>query len=101
MTMLGYYKIDAGETTEDGWFSTGDRGQLDEDGYLFFSDRKKEAIRRRGENISAYEVEMIVCKHPAILEAAAVPVASELGEDDLMVYLVPAPDTDVSYAEII
>jgi acyl-CoA synthetase (AMP-forming)/AMP-acid ligase II len=56
--MLGYYKMpDATAAAHtDGWFHTGDRGHLDADGYLFFSDRKKEAIRRRGENISAYEV---------------------------------------------
>jgi carnitine-CoA ligase len=100
MTMLGYYKINAGETV-DGWFHTGDRGHLDADGYLFFSDRKKEAIRRRGENISAYEVETIVCRHPAVLEAAAVPVASELGEDDLLVYLVLAEGAEVSFPEVI
>src|SRR5262249_39031023 len=90
MTMLEYYKMPEATVgaTRALWFHPGDRGSLDGDGYLFFSDRKKEAIRRRGENISAYEVETIVCRHPAILEAAAVPVASELGEDDLMVYLV-------------
>jgi crotonobetaine/carnitine-CoA ligase len=103
MTMLGYYKMPEATVTatRDLWFHTGDRGHLDEDGYLFFSDRKKEAIRRRGENISAYEVETIICRHPAILEAAAVPVASELGEDDLMVYLVAEPGTQVSYEEVI
>jgi crotonobetaine/carnitine-CoA ligase len=85
----------------DGWFHTGDRGHLDADGYLYFSDRKKEAIRRRGENISAYEVEMVLCRHPAVLEAAAVPVPSELGEDDVMAYLVPAPDTTLDFAEVI
>jgi carnitine-CoA ligase len=99
ITMLGYYNMPEAATGE--WFATGDRGHVDADGYLFFSDRKKEAIRRRGENISAYEVETIICKHPAILEAAAVPVASELGEDDLMVYLVKAPGATVSYEEII
>jgi crotonobetaine/carnitine-CoA ligase len=101
--MLGYYKKDAAtvEATRDLWFHTGDRGYLDEDGYLFFSDRKKEAIRRRGENISAYEVETIICKHPEIIEAAAVPVASELGEDDLMVYLVTAANATVTFAEVI
>jgi len=74
---------------------------LDEDGYLFFSDRKKEAIRRRGENISAYEVETILCRHQGVIEAAAVPVPSELGEDDVMVYVVRAPGADVSYRELI
>ena len=101
--MLGYYKKDAAtvEATRDLWFHTGDRGYLDEDGYLFFSDRKKEAIRRRGENISAYEVETTICKHPEIIEAAAVPVASELGEDDLMVYLVTVTKATVTFAEVI
>jgi crotonobetaine/carnitine-CoA ligase len=103
MTMLGYYNMAEATiaATRDLWFHTGDRGHLDDEGYLFFSDRKKEAIRRRGENISAYEVETIVCKHPAVLEAAAVPVAAELGEDELMVYLVSAPDCRVTFAEII
>lgn len=103
MTMLGYYNMHEATTTatRDLWFHTGDRGHVDTDGYLYFSDRKKEAIRRRGENISAYEVETIICKHPAILEAAAVPVASELGEDDLAVYLVTEPGAKVSFEEII
>ncbi|MDT7611871.1 MAG: carnitine-CoA ligase, partial [Pseudonocardiales bacterium] len=101
--MLGYYKMPDATTAAhtDGWFHTGDRGHLDADGYLYFSDRKKEAIRRRGENISAYEVEMVLCRHPAVLEAAAVPVPSELGEDDVMAYLVPAPDTPLDFAELI
>lgn len=70
------------------WFHTGDRGYLDEDGYLYFVDRKKDAIRRRGENISAYELEMIVCSHDSIREAAAVAVPSKLGEDDVLVFVV-------------
>lgn len=88
--MLGYYKMpDATvEANRNLWFHTGDRGYLDQDGYLWFVDRKKESIRRRGENISAYEVEMLIAKHPEVLEVAAVAVASELGEDDVMVYVV-------------
>lgn len=103
MTMTGYYAMpeETAATHRDGWFHTGDRGSLDTDGYLYFSDRRKEAIRRRGENVSAYEVETIVCRHPAVREAAAVPVASELGEDDVMVYLVPADSAAISFPEII
>jgi crotonobetaine/carnitine-CoA ligase len=101
--MLGYYKM--AEATEvawaGGWFHTGDRGHLDSDGYLFFSDRKKEAIRRRGENISAYEVEMVLSRHPDVVEAAAVPVPSELGEDEVMAYLVAAPGVELSYRGVI
>lgn len=72
------------------WFHTGDRAYLDEDGYLFFVDRVKDAIRRRGENISAFEIETILLGHEAILEAAAVPVPAELGEDDVAVFIVRA-----------
>ena len=101
--MHGYYKMgDATvEATRDLWFRTGDRGHLDADGFLYFSDRKKEAIRRRGENISAYEVETILCRHPAVMEAAAVPVASDLSEDDVVVYVVRADGAGVSYEQII
>jgi crotonobetaine/carnitine-CoA ligase len=101
--MAGYYKMPEATVaaTGDLWFRTGDRGWLDPDGYLYFADRKKEAIRRRGENISAYEVETILCRHPAVLEAAAVPVPSELGEDDVMAYVVLAPGAGVSYPELI
>jgi crotonobetaine/carnitine-CoA ligase len=88
--MAGYYKMpkETLGTLSNLWLHTGDRGYLDTDGYLYFVDRKKDAIRRRGENISAYELEMIVCKHASIREAAAVAVPSELGEDDVLVYLV-------------
>jgi carnitine-CoA ligase len=75
----------------DGWFHTGDRGHLDEDGYLHFIDRIKDVIRRRGENISAHEVEAILVRHPDVAEVAAIPVPSELGEDDVMVFVVPTP----------
>lgn len=103
MTMLGYYKMPEAtdEAHRHGWFHTGDRGWVDEDGYLYFADRKKEAIRRRGENISAYEVETIICGHLAVAEAAAVPVASELGEDDVMVFLVAAEGQTLSFKQII
>ena len=70
------------------WFHTGDRAYLDEDGYLFFVDRVKDAIRHRGENISAFEIETILKGHEAVLEAAAVPVPSELGEDEVAVFIV-------------
>jgi crotonobetaine/carnitine-CoA ligase len=101
--MLGYYEMPAATVaaTTDLWFHTGDRGRLDADGYLYFADRKKEAIRRRGENISAFEVETVLCRHPTVAEAAAVPVPSELGEDDVMAYVVAAPDAEIDQAELI
>jgi crotonobetaine/carnitine-CoA ligase len=101
--MAGYYKMAEATVrdTRDLWLHTGDRGRLDEDGYLYFVDRKKEAIRRRGENISAYEVEMLLARHPAILEVAAVPVASELSEDEVMVYVVCRDGHRVSEEELV
>jgi carnitine-CoA ligase len=70
------------------WFHTGDMGRFDEDGYLYFADRKKDAMRRRGENISSFEVEQTLLRHPQVAEVAAVGVPSELGEDEVMVYVV-------------
>lgn len=101
--MLGYYEMPDATVaaTRDLWFHTGDRGHLDVDGYLYFADRKKEAIRRRGENISAFEVETVLCRHPGVVEAAAVPVPSELGEDEVMAYVVAAPGIELDYAELI
>jgi len=101
--MLGYYDMPEATLRESRnmWFHSGDRGTLDADGYLTFVDRRKEAIRRRGENISAYEVEMLVSRHPQVLEVAAVPIASELGEDEVMVFVVPRPGAPPTEEEIV
>jgi carnitine-CoA ligase len=101
--MKGYYKMPEATANafDGGWFKTGDRGYLDADGYLYFVDRKKEAIRRRGENVSAYEVELILSRHPAVLECAAIPVSSEMSEDDVMVYVVRRPGATLSHVEVV
>ena len=83
------------------WFHTGDRGRFDEDGYLYFLDRVKDAIRRRGENISSWEVEKTVCAFPAVLEAAAYGVASELSEDEVMIAVVARPGHSVDLVELL
>jgi crotonobetaine/carnitine-CoA ligase len=70
------------------WFHTGDRAIRGPDGYFRFVDRLKDAIRRRGENISSFEVEQVLLSHPAIATAAAFPVQSELAEDEVMVAIV-------------
>ena len=70
------------------WFHTGDRGAMDADGYVTFIDRMKDCIRRRGENISSWEVEAVVNTHDAVLESAAYGVASELTEEEVMVAVV-------------
>jgi carnitine-CoA ligase len=71
------------------WFHTGDRVVRDADGYFRFIDRIKDVIRRRGENVSSYEVEQVLLSHPDVAEAAAFPVHSELAEDEVMVAIVP------------
>ena len=76
------------ETWQNLWLHTGDRVVRDGEGYYRFVDRIKETIRRRGENISSYEVEQGVLSHPSVSTAAVFPVASELAEDEVMVAIV-------------
>jgi len=101
--MHGYHAM--GEATRtafrDLWFHSGDRGFLDDGGHLHFVDRIKDAIRRRGENISAHEVELLIGKHPAVLEVAAVPVPAEMSEDEVLVFVVPRPGHTIDAAELI
>jgi crotonobetaine/carnitine-CoA ligase len=70
------------------WFHTGDNARADADGYYYFVDRKKDSIRRRGENISSSEVEATLNRHPAILECAVIAAPSELGEDEVKAVVV-------------
>jgi carnitine-CoA ligase len=70
------------------WFHSGDRVVVDEEGVFRFLDRIKDAIRRRGENISSFEVERELQLHPDVQTAAVIPVPSELGEDEVMAFLV-------------
>jgi crotonobetaine/carnitine-CoA ligase len=83
------------------WFNTGDLGSLDTEGNLTYVDRAKDSLRRRGENVSSVEVETTVMGHPAVLEAAAVAVPSDLGEDDILVVVTLRPDADFDYAELL
>ncbi|MDH6219072.1 AMP-binding protein [Streptomyces pseudovenezuelae] len=75
----------------DAWRRTGDRVIREPDGWFRFVDRIKDVIRRRGENVSSQEVESAVRSHPAVADAAAFPVPSELAEDEVMVAVVPGP----------
>ena len=87
----GYYKQPdvTAQAWRGGWFHTGDRAARDADGFFRFVDRLKDAIRRRGENISAWEVEQVVLAHPDVAAVAAIGVPSDLGEDEVMVFVVP------------
>jgi crotonobetaine/carnitine-CoA ligase len=69
------------------WWHTGDLGYYDKDGYFYFVDRLKDALRRRGENISSSEVEAVLLAHPSVLDAAVISVTSDVAEDDLMAVL--------------
>ena len=100
--MQGYWGKPA-ETVEawrNLWFHTGDFLREHADGQLEYIGRKKDAIRRRGENISAWEVESAVAAHPDVLEVAAIGVPSELGEEDVAVLIVPRPGTQPDPAQI-
>jgi carnitine-CoA ligase len=83
------------------WFHTGDRVVREHDGYYRFIDRMKDAIRRRGENISSFEVEQVLVSHPQVENAAVFPVRSELAEEEVMAALVLRPGAQVSYAELL
>lgn len=100
--LLEYYRMPEKTVAawQDLWFHTGDYLQKDDEGFYHFVDRKKDAIRRRGENISSYEVERMVMSHPLVLEAAATPVRSELGEDEVMITVVVRNESRLS-AEIL
>jgi crotonobetaine/carnitine-CoA ligase len=84
-----------------GWIRSGDLFTADESGNLFFVDRKTDSIRRRGENISSWDVESALEKHPDIVECAAFGVPSELGEDEVMVLVVPRPGSVLSPETIV
>ncbi|TFG22993.1 MAG: ATP-dependent acyl-CoA ligase [Promethearchaeota archaeon] len=93
-----YYKDDKASENliregKDGqnWFHTGDLAYKDKEGWFYFVDRKKDSIRRRGENIASYSIEKIINLNDKILEAAAYGIKSELGEDEIMVAIVLKP----------
>jgi crotonobetaine/carnitine-CoA ligase len=82
------------------WYHTGDIGRIDEDGYLFFVDRKADYLRRRGENISSFEVERILMAHGALADVAVHAVPSELTEDDLKVTATVKEGASVTEEEL-
>jgi carnitine-CoA ligase len=99
----GYYKNPeaTARAWRNGWFHTGDAFTRDADGYFYFVDRMKDAIRRRGENISSLEVEMEALAHPAVREAAAIAVPSDMGEDEVMLCLSAQPNAHIDPHELL
>ena len=87
---VGYHKMpeQTAAAWRNGWFHTGDAFRRDADGWFYFVDRLRDTIRRRGENISSFEVETIVAEHPSVRECAAIGVPAQLGEDDVFVAVI-------------
>jgi carnitine-CoA ligase len=84
-----------------GWFHTGDAFRRDADGYHYFVDRLKDAIRRRGENISSFEVEKEILAHPGVRDAAVVAVASEHSEDEVLAVVCPVEGAVLDCADLV
>lgn len=100
--MQGYYNEpeQTRASLHDGWFATGDLVRRDEEGFYFFVSRKKDIIRRRGENIAGMELDRVVGEHPAVLMAAAIGVPSEMGDEDIFVIAKAKEGMQVSEREI-
>jgi crotonobetaine/carnitine-CoA ligase len=82
------------------WFHTGDYVTRDEQGYYYFIDRKKDVIRRRGENLAPYDVESVLNRHPAVFESVVVGVPAELGEEDVKAFVQLQPGARVTPKEL-
>ena len=108
---LGYFRNDAASTEAwreiDGqrWYLTGDLARQDADGWFYYAGRSKDSVRRRGINISAWEVERVINEHPDVEESALIGVPGELGDDELLVYVRPVggrridPDALIRWCE--
>ena len=102
-TMAGYWRNEeqTSQSLRDGWLFTGDLGWMDDDGFLYYVDRKKDIIRRRGENISSQEVENVIKSHPSVLDCAVIAVPSELGEDEVKAYVARRPESGLEPGEVV
>lgn len=101
--MSGYYQKPEAtvEVTRNLWYHYGDYGRRDENGFLYFIDRKKECMRRRGENVSASEVESVVNRYPGVLESAASGVWSEMGEEDIKISIILKEGASIDPLELL
>ena len=103
--MAGYHAMPEKtvEAWRNFWFHTGDAGTRDAEGYFYFVDRMKDCIRRRGENISSYEIEQVLNDHPAIAESAAVAVKSSVagGEDEVKACVLLRPGMQLQPEELL
>jgi acyl-CoA synthetase (AMP-forming)/AMP-acid ligase II len=99
--MKGYFK-NPEETTKamkNDWLHTGDFGKIDADGFIYFVDRKKDIVRRGGENIASMEVEGVLNTHPKVVLSAIIPVPDPIYEEEVKAYIIPA-DKSVTVEEL-
>jgi crotonobetaine/carnitine-CoA ligase len=89
--MIEYYGMseETVKATRNLWLHSGDAARIDEEGWIYFEGRLKDSIRRGGENISAFELESLAGSYDKVHECAAIPIGSELGEDEIKLYVVP------------
>lgn len=100
--MSEYYKMpeETLKAFRNRWLHTGDLCRLDKDGFLYFVGRGKDTIRRRGENISCYELETILSGYEGVLECSSVPVPSELGEDEIKIIIAPREGATLEFSAV-
>jgi len=102
--MKGYYKDpEATKRTvdEEGWLHTGDNGYMDEEGWVYFFDRKKDVIKRGGENVSATEVEIVLTEHPKIAEAAVIGVRDPIRDEAVKAFVVLVEEESMTVEDVI
>jgi carnitine-CoA ligase len=101
--MKGYYKDPelTNRVIREGWLHTGDQAWMDEDGYFYFADRKRDVIRRRGENVSSMEVENVINAHPKVMESAVIGVPSDLYDDEVKAYVILKPKETLEPLDLI
>jgi crotonobetaine/carnitine-CoA ligase len=101
---MTYYENQPEETARayrGGWFHSGDLGEYDTDGFFYYRGRKKESMRRRGVNVSAWEIESVLINHPGVLEVAAHAIPSSLAEDEIKVVIRPVEPNALTPEEIL
>ena len=101
--MRGYYRDEekTAETLRDGWLHTGDLGRFDEEGFLYFVDRKKDMIKSGGENVASKEVEDVIFKHEKVMQVAVIGMPHEYWMEAVAAVVVPYPGVEVTEEEII
>ncbi|WP_027415897.1 AMP-binding protein [Aneurinibacillus terranovensis] len=101
--MKGYFNNQAatGEALQNGWLYTGDNARIDEDGYFFFVDRKKDMIKRAGENVAANEIEKVIAEHPSVFECAVIGIPDEIRDETIKAYVILREDRNATEEEII